>query len=937
HHAILDGWSVASLLTELFQSYLANLGRAVKPSASLPETSYRDFVALERQAIRSQQAKDYWLQKLDGAVSNRLPRWSSRNGVVPESRVLTISIPSNMFAGLKQVAQDVSAPLKSVLLASHLRVLSLLGGQTEVTTGIVSNGRPEQSGAERTLGLFLNTLPVRATLRGGAWTDLIRQTMELEKELLPFRWYPLASMQQQRGAEALFETGFSFNHFHVYEQLRNLDGVEVLDEQIFEQTNFTLGAIFNLDTTSSHLHLQLNYNAAELAAEQIEAIGDYYLATLGQIAASPSARYEATCLLPQRELQQVLSEWNQTEAEFPTDVCVHQWFEAQAARRPEAIALVYEDAQISFRRLNERANQVGHRLQRLGVGPESLVGICLDRSVDLIVGLLGILKAGGAYVPLDPSYPRERLSLMLEDANAQVLITNDSLRPLLEGYNGQIVCLDTEREAIEIESAENCVSNVTPGNLAYVIYTSGSTGKPKGVGVTHLGVCNTLRWRQVAFELSEQDRMLQTISIAFDPSVWQIFGSLVTGSCLVLASPGGDKDVPYLLNTLREQKITIADFVPSLLQAFLDREPQDECKQLRHVFCGGEVLPAELVEQFYKSIPAQLHNMYGQTEGTIDTSSWPCEPLRDGQSVSIGRPVANKRVYLLDQQLQPVPIGVPGHLHVGGVGLTRGYLYQPQLSAEKLIPDPFATEPGAQLYRTGDLARYLPDGRLEFLGRLDQQVKVRGFRIELEEIEVALTSHDVVQSAVVVALERMKGKKELAAYIIADKERKPAISELRAHLKQRLPEYMVPSYFVVLEEWPLTPNGKLDRIALPPPTDIRAQTETVYLAPRNEMEKIVAQVWQEVLQLDQVGVHDNFFDLGGHSLLMLRIQGKVRTLFNRDMSIVEMFRYPTISSLAEILGSAPPQQQSLDDSKERATAAKAATRRRRELRKTQPV
>ncbi|HJT64970.1 MAG TPA: amino acid adenylation domain-containing protein [Pyrinomonadaceae bacterium] len=937
HHAILDGWSVASLLTELFQSYLANLGQAVRPSESLPETTYKNFIALEQQAIRSQQAQDYWLQKLEGAVSNRLPRWSSRKGAVPESRVLTLSISSNVFTGLKQVAQDVSAPLKSVLLAAHLRVLSLLSGQTEVITGLVSNGRPEQSGAERTLGLFLNTLPVRASLRGGAWKDLIRQTLEIEKEMLPFRWYPLASMQQHRGAEALFETGFSFNHFHVYERLRDLEGVEVLEEKIFEQTNFTLGAIFNLDSTSSQLHLQLNYNAAELTAEQIDAIGDYYLATLNQIATAPAERYEASSLLPESELRRLLSEWNQTKAEFPDNQCVHQWFEAQAARTPEAVALVCEDEQISFRRLNERANHVGHRLQQLGVGPESLVGICLERSVELIVGLLGILKAGGAYVPLDPGYPRERLSFMLEDAGAQVLVTNDNLRPLLADYNGQIVCPDTEREPADAETTKNCVSNVTPANLAYVIYTSGSTGKPKGVSVTHHGVCNTLRWRQTAFSLSEQDRMLQTISIAFDPSVWQIFGSLVTGSCLVLASPGGDKDVSYLVKTIREQKITIADFVPSLLQPFLEQEPQDACQQLRHVFCGGEALPVELIEQFYKSIPAQLHNMYGPTEGTIDTTSWPCEPLRDGQSVSIGRPVANKRVYLLDQHLQPVPTGVPGHLHVGGVGLTRGYLNQPQLSAEKLIPDLFATEPGAQLYRTGDLARYLPDGRIEFLGRLDQQVKVRGFRIELEEIEAALASHEAVQSAVVLALERTKGRKELVAYVIADKTRKPTVSELRAHLKQRLPDYMTPSYFVLLDEWPLTPNGKLDRLALPPPADIRSQGETVYLAPRNEVEKIVAQVWQDVLQLDQVGVHDNFFDLGGHSLLMLRIQGKVRTLFNRDMSIVEMFRYPTVSSLAEILGSAPPKQQSLDESKERATAARAATRRRRELRKTQPV
>jgi amino acid adenylation domain-containing protein len=812
-----------------------------------------------------------------------------------------------------------------------LRVQALLSGQSEVVTGLVSNGRPEQSGAERTLGLFLNTLPVRASLRGGTWEDLVRQTLEIEKEILPFRWYPLASIQQQRGGEALFETGFSFNHFHVYERLRNLDGIEVLDENVFEQTNFTLGTIFNLDSTSSQLQLQLNYNAAELAREQIVAIGDYYLATLGRMAATPTARYESSCLLSEDEQRRVLLEWNQTAAEFPAEQCIHQWFEEQVERTPEAIALVCEGAQMSFRQLNERANQLAHRLQQLGVGPESLVGICLERGLELVVGLLGILKAGGAYVPLDAAYPRERLSLMLEDSGAKVLVTQESLRPLLAGYEWQTVYVDSESDRIAAQSTANCVRVVTAANLAYVIYTSGSTGRPKGVMITHNGVCNTLRWRQVAFSLTEQDRILQTISIAFDPSVWQIFGSLITGSCLVLAKPGGDKDVPYLLKTFREQKITIADFVPSMLQAFMEAQPHDACENLRHVFCGGEVLPAELLEQFFKSMPARIHNMYGPTEGTIDATCWHCEP---SSNVSIGRPVANKQVYLLDSHLQPVPVGVPGHLHVGGVGLTRGYLHQPQLSAEKLIPNPFSAEPGALLYRTGDLARYLPDGSLEFLGRLDQQVKVRGFRIEVEEIEAVLASHEAVQAAVVLARERVKGVKELVAYVVAAQT---TVSELRAYLKGRLPEYMVPAYFVLLDELPLTPNGKLDRLSLPAPTEIRSQTETAYLAPRNELEKMVAQVWQETLQLDQVGVHDNFFDLGGHSLLMLRIQGKVRTLFNRELSIVEMFRYPTISSLAELLASEPPKQRSLEESEQRAVAAKAATRRRRELRKTQPV
>jgi len=922
HHAILDGWSVASLLTELFQTYLANLGQVVKQDPSLPETIYRDFVALERQVLRSEDAKHFWLQTLDGAVSNKLPRWSTHNESPDESnaQVLTTPVPREVFAGLKQLAHKVSAPLKSVLLAAHLRVLSLLSGQPRVTTGLVSNGRPEQTGAERTLGLFLNTLPVRANLSGGTWEDLVRETLATERELLPFRWYPLATMQQQRGGEALFETGFSFNHFHVYEQLRKLEGIDVLDEHVFEQTNFTLGTIFNLDSASSQLQLQLNYNAAELASDQISSIATYYLETLRHMAAEPAARYEAICLLPEPEQQRLLSQWNETKAEFPDRRCIHQWFEMQVEQTPDAIAVICEDRQMTFRELNERANQLGRYLQRLGVGPETIVGVCLERSIELVVALLGVLKAGGAYLPLDPSYPRERLTWMQSDAGVQVVLT--------DAY------LDQARNEIEAQINTDFETTISSANLAYVIYTSGSTGRPKGVMITHNGVCNMLRWRQVAFSLTKTDRILQNISVAFDPSVWQIFGSLVTGSCLVLAKPGGDKEVRYLLELFREQQITIADFVPSMLQAFLEQQPQDACRHLRHLFCGGEVLPAELLDQYLRTMPGRIHNMYGPTEGTIDAACWACEPLKDGESVSIGQPVANKQIYLLDRHLQPVPTGVPGHLHIGGVGLTRGYLHQPQLSAEKLIPDPFSTVPGAQLYRTGDLARYLPDGRLEFLGRLDQQVKVRGFRIELEEIEAALVSHEAVRAAVVIARDRAKGEKELLAYVVADKVTVP---DLRGFLRGRLPEYMVPAYFVLLDQLPLTPNGKLDRRALPAPGELRSQTETVYLAPRNEVEKIVAQVWQETLQLDQVGVHDNFFDLGGHSLLMLRIQGKVRTLFNRDLSIVEMFRYPTISSLAALLGSEPQKQQAPEDSHERAAVARAATRRRRELRKGQPV
>ena len=563
-------------------------------------------------------------------------------------------------------------------------------------------------------------------------------------------------------------------------------------------------------------------------------------------------------------IHQVLMEWNDTQVDYPQDSCIHHLFEAQVERSPDAVAVVFEDEQLTYRELNARANQLAHHLQSLGVGPDVVVGICVERSLLMVVGLLGILKAGGAYVPLDPAYPQERLEFMLQDTQVSVLLIQQQLVEVIPEHTAQIIALDKGCEAIALSSAENPISSVTSDNLAYVIYTSGSTGQPKGVMISHTGICNQLCWRQTTFPLTKADRVLQTISFSFDPSVWQIFWPLSFGAQLIMARPGGHQDSAYLVKLIAKQQITVIALVPSMLRLFLEEKGLDKCN-LRHVFCGGEALPVELQERFFNRLNSNdvLHNVYGPTEASIDATFWTCKRGTTHRIAPIGRPIANTQIYILDSYLQPVPLGVQGELHIGGVGLAQGYLNRPELSAEKFIPNPFSSEPGARLYKTGDLARYLPDGNIEFIGRIDQQLKIRGFRIELGEIEATLSQHPNIQQSVVIAREDVPGDQRLVAYIIPSQKQASTLNELRRFLKEKLPEYMVPSAFVMLETLPLNTNGKVDRRALPAPQQERPALEEPFVAPQDTLELQLTKIWEQVLSIQPIGVKDNFLSWGG--------------------------------------------------------------------------
>src|SRR5581483_11971464 len=644
------------------------------------------------------------------------------------------------------------------------------------------------------------------------------------------------------------------------------------------------------------LLLRAEYSTERFDHDTIARTLKHFLTLLEGLVAHPEQHISQLPLLDEAERRKVLLEFNDTAVEYPTDTCLHRFFELQVERTPEAPALICEQQVLCYRELNERANQLAHWLRTLGIGPDELVGVCAHRSIEMVVALYGVMKAGGAYVPLDPDYPQERLAVMLEDARPKVLLTQDKLLPLLPEYSGHALCLDRDWPRIASESKENpeVISNAK--NLAYAIYTSGSTGKPKGVPNVHEGIVNRLLWMQDQYGLKPGDRVLQKTPYSFDVSVWEFFWPLLAGATLVMAKPDGHKDPEYLVDVIASHRITTLHFVPSMLQAFLQAQGIERCRDLRLVFCSGEALPYEVQQRFFELCAAELHNLYGPTEAAVDVTYWRCRRDYERSLVPIGRPIANTQIYLLDKNLEPVPIGVAGELHIGGINLARGYLNRPELTAEKFIRDPFSAKAGARLYKTGDLARFLPDGNIEYLGRIDHQVKIRGFRIELGEIEAALDRHPAVRQSVVMAREDEPGNKRLVAYIVSEGAA-PSGEELRTHLRTGLPEFMVPAAFVMMESFPLSSNGKVNRRALPAP-QFAPSDEREYVAPRSNVESQVAAIWAEVLRVPQVGIHDDFFALGGHSLMATQVVARLRQSLGVELPLRALFEAPTVAGLA---------------------------------------
>jgi amino acid adenylation domain-containing protein len=616
---------------------------------------------------------------------------------------------------------------------------------------------------------------------------------------------------------------------------------------------------------------------------------------------APETPVRSIDALPEAERRQVVEQWNATEADYPKEKLIHELFEEQAERSPHALALVYEEQSLTYSELNARANRLAHHLITLGVGPESLVAICLERSAEMVVALLATLKAGGAYVPLDPDYPAERLAYTLEDSAPAVLLTLGAINSALAASLPAIPTLDLNNDETRwiTQSDQNIERSAAGWNaqsLAYVIYTSGSTGQPKGAMNEHRGVLNRLIWMQEAYGLGPGDAVLQKTPFSFDVSVWEFFWPLLNGARLVMASPGGHKDPAYLARTIRRQEITTLHFVPSMLQVFLENPEASDCGEVRRVICSGESLPAPLARRFYELLPeSELHNLYGPTEAAVDVTAWNCKDNTTSKGIPIGRPVANTSMYVLDAEWKPAPVGVGGELYIGGAQVGRGYHHRPEMTAERFLPDLFSRHPGARSYKTGDVGRWAPEGTIEFLGRNDSQVKIRGFRIELGEIEARLTSHPNIHEAVVAQHEDGEGDRRLVAYYTGEKV---GVESLRAHLLSVLPGYMAPSDYVHLERLPLTPNGKLDRRALPSPDVRRLKERNVALPPQTPLEQIVAGIFEEALNLEVVGRSENFFDLGGHSLLATKVISRIRKMLGVEIGVKSVFDAPTAEGLS---------------------------------------
>ena len=901
----LDGWSVGLFLTELLHRYLLLLPAGTIPAAeTLPPpddaplaASLRDYVALEREALASAEHRLYWERRMDGGAAGRLPASPTARRQAPqpgEAQVgrLMVPIPDEVSDGLWAASRAASAPLKDLLLAVHLKVLSFLTGSRDVISGVLMNGRPEGTDGDRVIGGFLNAMPFRLDLAPGSWLELARQVFDAERELLAYRRFPLSELQQMQPevGRPLFDTLFNFTHFHVYDRLARLPGLTVLGASGTEQTYFPLTAQFNVRELTHRINLAFDHPHTQLDTAEVAGIAARYTRVLEAMAAAPEAPHDALCLLDRGERQQLLVEWNDT-AMRPAERAIHELFAEWATRTPEAPALLWEEEVVSYGELAERAGRVARRLVALDLPAEARVGILLERSPDLLAAILGTLMAGAAYVPLDPAYPEERLDAMLKDSGTRALVTRRGMR---HAAAPRKIELEDLAEIPPATAAE--LPRVDPAQLFAVIFTSGSMGRPKGVAVEHRSVAALLAG--AAFLFPPKKGVLAAASICFDLSVLELFLPLTHGGAAVLAENALDLPRPPARDAVR-----VAFCVPSTTAELL--RGGGIPPSVRTLGSGGEALPAGLARALREKQPGcRLLNAYGPTEATIYSIAGDL-PSDIVAAPPLGRTAPGDRVYLLDENSQPVLAGVPGEICLGGLGVTRGYLGRPDLTADPFRPDPFGP-PGSRLYRTGDLGRWLPDGRIEFLGRRDHQVKMRGFRIELGEVEAVLARHPGIESAVVVDRRDpdSPGQTQLVAYAVprpglsATEMAEPWATELRGFLRRLLPAYMVPADFVMLDALPLTSSGKVDRRALPAPERDAARPGRPWIAPRTPIEEVLCEIWAQVFSLERVSTGDDFFELGGHSLLATQLVSRIREAFALELPLRALFEAPVLSTLA---------------------------------------
>jgi amino acid adenylation domain-containing protein len=940
HHILLDGRSFPLILNEVFAFYEAICREQDFQLAQPP--AYSSYINWLQQQDWSK-AENYWRQLLQGfktptpLPATRPSQSLSEQGHEEEQ----IQLSASATAAMRSLAQQHNLTPNTFVQGAWALILNYYSGTGDVVFGATrACRRSALKDAESMVGLFINTLPVRVQI--ASEMPLLPWLKNLRKQHLEVRSYehtPLVEVQQWSEVppgQSLFNSLVVFENYCLNTALQNQGANWKSREfQLFEQPSYPLVLAGQLD---SEMVLRISYNPQQFDRATVIRLLGHLRTLLERIVANPEQRLGDLSVLTEAERHQILVEWNATAVDYPKHLRLHDLFEIQVERSPDAVAIVFNGKQLTYRELNRRANQLAHHLQLLRVKPEVTVGICIERSLEMIIGLLAIVKAGGAYVPLDPTYPQDRLAHILSDSQLAVVLTQEKLLPLLPEQGIPAICLDTHWEKIASESEENPVTAATAENLAYIIYTSGSTGKPKGVLIEHRGAVNTILDINQRFQVGPHDRVLAVCSLNFDLSVYDVFGLLAAGGTIILPEPAIAPDLHHWTDLMKREQVTLWNSAPPVMQMFAGHLVDYNLTlpaSLRLVLLSGDWIPLtlpNLIREIKDGVEAvEIISLGGATEASIWSIFYPVGTIDPTwKSIPYGKPMTNQQFFILDEQLYPVPVGTVGELYIGGEGVARGYHNRPDLNATKFMPSPFSDQPKSRLYRTGDLGRYTADGTIEFLGRIDHQVKIRGFRVEMGEIEAALLQHPTIREAAILARADALGTKQLVAYLVPKQaemglntyqgsslEDRPnsvqpvwanpaqLVGIVRSFLQEKLPDYMVPSAFVVLEALPLTPNGKLDRQALPAPKfanqDFHPEMESSFVAPRDRTERQLAEIWQEFLGIQAVGVKDNFFELGGHSLLAVRLWAKVEQTFNQNLPLATLFQAPTIEQLARHL------------------------------------
>ncbi len=893
-----DTWTLKNLVAEIRYSYSACLQ---SERVSEEVVQYLQFSEWQNQLLEDENAEiahKYWQeQKLPSQTILRLP-FESQPAKQTEFQLdcLRLTIAPDVTAKVATLATKHNTSTNVVLLACWQTLIWRLTGEPEIIIGMAGDRR-EYEELHEVLGLIATWIPIKSQLT----PDLcFQELLKINENTLNnnTEWQDYYTPESVGNENNLvFPIGFEFEQLP---EKHLANGVSFSLEKYYsciEPFKVKLTCTQCSETLNAEFYYDVNY----FSPDSIQRLAGHFQTLLNHATNNPDKKISQLDIISKSDRQQLLVEFNQTQIDYPKDKCIHQLFEEQVEKTPNNIAVVFEDQQLTYAELNRKANQLAHYLQTLGVKPEVIVGLCVERSLEMIIGLLGILKAGGAYLPLDPTLPKESLDFRLQDAQASLVIN-----------------LDTDWNIIAQYDDDNPNSEVTTENLVYVVFTSGSTGKPKGVAIEHQQLVNYLNSITERLNLPTAANFASVSTLAADLGNTVIFPSLCTGGTLHIISSQRVADSAALAEYNRQHSIDCLKIVPSHLASLLASAPSQSILPRQRLILGGEVATWDLIEQIQQQAPdCLIFNHYGPTEATVGVTTFAVQnnqASHNSKTVPLGRPLGNIQIYLLDQQLQPVPIGVPGELYIGGASLVRGYLNRPELTAERFIANTFGNSKCDRLYKTGDLARYLPDGNIEFIGRLDNQVKIRGFRIELSEIETVLCQHPEVQQAVVL----LREDKRLIAYIVPKQKQTPSVSNMHRFLREKLPEYMMPSAFVILKVLPLMPNGKVNRSALPEPDGYRPELEATYQPPQTEIEEAIAIIWQEALNVQKVGINDNFFELGGHSLLIVQIHSKLRQLFNQDLSITDLFEHPTISSLVKFLSPEKSEESSLEESHHRA-------------------